>query len=121
MEDEDGQGIKYKPRKTTMCKTTIDFAMQNTRRSMSNTVLLQKQERCRHSKKWEFKDVQEATINYRGKKDDDNDMDDEETTKKKVSHHSVPRQIKKLVESPRKCAHAHNAIELELVPVTKKI
>ena len=102
-----------------MCPQTVQFGMQNTRRSMSNTVLLQKQERCKHSKKWEFEVVEEKIINYRGKKDDDNDLDEDEKPKKK-SAHSVPRQIRKLVEKDRECKHAHNAIELELVPLKSK-
>ena len=100
-----------------MCPTTIQFAMQNTRRSMSNTVLLQKEERCKHKKTWEFKEVEEKIINYGGKKDEDQDLDEEEDKKKKSSHATVPRQIMKLIESPRKCNHAHNAMELELVPL----
>ena len=44
-------------------------------------------------------------------------MDEEEDKKKKTSHSTAPRQIMKLVESPRKCNHAHNAMELELVPL----
>ena len=52
---------------------------ENAKRSMSNTVLLSEEKRCKNSKKWEYKVVKEHTINYKGKKDPDQDEEEEET------------------------------------------
>ena len=74
--------------------------------------------------------VKEFQINYKGKKGSqqgDQEDEDEEDAKKKVSKCPVHYQdhtdriITKLVASPRKCKHAHNPIELELIKPQAKI
>lgn len=57
MDDEDGQGIKFKPRKTTMCKATLELTQSHTKLSLSQSNIMQKEVRCKQGKEWKFRDV----------------------------------------------------------------
>lgn len=56
-DDEEGQGIRFRKRKTKMCKATLEFTQNNAKRALSNSVLSEAEVRCKKdlAKKWEFK------------------------------------------------------------------
>ena len=58
-DDEEGQGIRFRKRKTKMCEDTLEFAQNNAKRSLSNSVLSKAEVRCKKGKKWELKEVEE--------------------------------------------------------------
>ena len=70
-----------------MCKATLEFAQNNAKRALSNSVLSEAEVRCKKDlvKKWEFKTVKEFQINYKGRKgSQQGDLEDEdELTAKK--------------------------------------